>query len=118
MSAVQPSAMARRMVCEQGRRPWPRHLVDKEEAIFLGREFAQHKELSENTAWRTGSHNILIDGPAHARRATARASARSNVVPHEPKYRPLRWGRWDAQLELCVSITDRRNDVIAIEYAG
>src|SRR5213596_2813747 len=45
------SAMARRMVCEWGMSELgPVTFGKKEEAIFLGREFAQHQDYSEATA--------------------------------------------------------------------
>ena len=45
------SAMARRMVCEWGMSELgPATFGKKEEAIFLGREFAQHQDYSEATA--------------------------------------------------------------------
>ncbi|MGZ7032404.1 MAG: ATP-dependent zinc metalloprotease FtsH, partial [Thermoanaerobaculia bacterium] len=45
------SAMARRMVCEWGMSDLgPVTFGKKEEAIFLGREFAQHQDFSEATA--------------------------------------------------------------------
>jgi len=45
------SAMARRMVCEWGMSELgPVTFGKKEEAIFLGREFAQHQDFSEATA--------------------------------------------------------------------
>jgi ATP-dependent metalloprotease FtsH len=45
------SAMARRMVCEWGMSELgPVTFGKKEEAIFLGREFAQHQDFSESTA--------------------------------------------------------------------
>src|SRR5215210_7467390 len=43
--------MARRMVCEWGMSDLgPATFGKKEEAIFLGREFAQHQDYSEATA--------------------------------------------------------------------
>jgi cell division protease FtsH len=44
--------MARKMVCEWGmsKKMGPLAFGKKEEQIFLGREFAQHKDFSENTA--------------------------------------------------------------------
>ncbi|HEY8712596.1 MAG TPA: cell division protein FtsH, partial [Thermoanaerobaculia bacterium] len=45
------TAMARRMVCEWGMSDLgPATFGKKEEAIFLGREFAQHHDYSESTA--------------------------------------------------------------------
>src|SRR5206468_11085176 len=45
------SGMARRMVCEWGMSELgPVTFGKKEEAIFLGREFAQHQDFSEATA--------------------------------------------------------------------
>jgi cell division protease FtsH len=45
------SGMARRMVCEWGMSELgPVTFGKKEEAIFLGREFAQHQDFSESTA--------------------------------------------------------------------
>jgi cell division protease FtsH len=45
------SGMARRMVCEWGMSDLgPVTFGKKEEAIFLGREFAQHQDFSEATA--------------------------------------------------------------------
>ncbi len=45
------TGMARRMVCEWGMSDLgPATFGKKEEAIFLGREFAQHQDYSENTA--------------------------------------------------------------------
>jgi cell division protease FtsH len=45
------SGMARRMVCEWGMSDLgPVTFGKKEEAIFLGREFAQHQDFSESTA--------------------------------------------------------------------
>ncbi len=48
----QATALARRMVCEWGMsdKLGPQTFGKKEEAIFLGREIAQHQEYSENTA--------------------------------------------------------------------
>ncbi len=45
------TGLARRMVCEWGMSTLgPLSYGKKEEAIFLGREFAQHQDFSENTA--------------------------------------------------------------------
>jgi cell division protease FtsH len=53
--------LARRMVCEWGmnEKLGPLYYGRKEEAIFLGREIAQHQEFSEKTA-------ELIDGEVHS----------------------------------------------------
>ena len=55
------TSMARRMVCEWGmnEKLGPLYYGKKEEAIFLGREIAQHQEFSEKTA-------ELIDTEVHA----------------------------------------------------
>ena len=45
------SEIARQMVCEWGMSPLgPLTFGKKEEAIFLGREIAQHRDYSEDTA--------------------------------------------------------------------
>jgi cell division protease FtsH len=64
------SAMARRMVCEWGMSELgPVTFGKKEEAIFLGREFAQHQDFSENTAVEIDREvkRILDKAYAHAK---------------------------------------------------
>jgi cell division protease FtsH len=58
---VQSTEIARKMVCEWGmsEKLGPLAFGQKEEQIFLGREFAQHKDYSEETA-------CLIDGEIRA----------------------------------------------------
>jgi cell division protease FtsH len=60
MDIQSATAMARRMVCEWGMNDklGPLYYGRKEEAIFLGREIAQHQDFSEKTA-------ELIDGEVH-----------------------------------------------------
>jgi len=62
--------MARRMVCEWGMSDLgPVTFGKKEEAIFLGREFAQHQDFSEATAVEIdrGVKRILDKAYAHAK---------------------------------------------------
>jgi cell division protease FtsH len=61
MDIQSATSMARRMVCEWGmnEKLGPLYYGKKEEAIFLGREIAQHQEFSEKTA-------ELIDDEVHA----------------------------------------------------
>ena len=64
------SAMARRMVCEWGMSELgPVTFGKKEEAIFLGREFAQHQDFSEATAVEIDREvkRILDRAYAHAK---------------------------------------------------
>jgi cell division protease FtsH len=64
------SAMARRMVCEWGMSELgPVTFGKKEEAIFLGREFAQHQDFSEATAVEIDREvkRILDKAYAHAK---------------------------------------------------
>jgi cell division protease FtsH len=65
------SDIARHMVCEWGMSELgPLAFGKKEEAIFLGREIAQHRDYSEDTA-------IRIDGEVKKIATTAYASARA-----------------------------------------
>jgi len=61
MDIQSATTMARRMVCEWGmnEKLGPLYYGKKEEAIFLGREIAQHQEFSEKTA-------EIIDDEVHA----------------------------------------------------
>jgi cell division protease FtsH len=64
------SAMARRLVCEWGMSDLgPVTFGKKEEAIFLGREFAQHQDFSEATAVEIDREvkRILDKAYAHAK---------------------------------------------------
>jgi len=58
--------MARKMVCEWGmsKKMGPLSFGKKEEQIFLGREFAQHKDYSEATAMEIDAEvkRIVIEG--------------------------------------------------------
>ena len=58
---LQSTEIARKMVCEWGmsEKLGPLAFGQKEEQIFLGREFAQHRDYSEETA-------RLIDGEIRA----------------------------------------------------
>jgi len=74
------TSMARRMVCEWGmnEKLGPLYYGKKEEAIFLGREIAQHQEFSERTAELidTEVHDVVMTQYQRARRIleTNRAS--------------------------------------------
>ncbi len=83
------SAMARRMVCEWGMSDLgPVTFAKKEEAILLGREFAQHQDFSEATA-------VEIDVAQYSRQqwlfstpATSSACSRSKGAyrPRKPMF--------------------------------
>jgi cell division protease FtsH len=65
--------LARKMVCEWGmsERMGPLTFGKKEEQIFLGREFAQHQDYSEETARAIDAEvkRIIMDGYQHAHKA-------------------------------------------------
>ncbi len=65
------TALARKMVCEWGMSETmgPLSYGKKEEAIFLGREFATHKDYSEDTAQKIDSEvsRIVSEGYAKAK---------------------------------------------------
>jgi cell division protease FtsH len=68
--------IARQMVCEWGMSPLgPLTFGKKEEQIFLGREIAQHRDYSEDTA-------IKIDGEVRAIVSTGYAKARNILETH------------------------------------
>jgi cell division protease FtsH len=68
--------IARQMVCEWGMSPLgPLTFGKKEEQIFLGREIAQHRDYSEDTA-------IKIDGEVRAIVSTGYARARNILETH------------------------------------
>jgi cell division protease FtsH len=69
--------MARRMVCEWGMSDLgPATFGKKEEAIFLGREFAQHQDYSEATA-------IEIDREVRRILEKAYATAKEIILQHK-----------------------------------
>src|SRR5688500_8625324 len=71
------TGMARRMVCEWGMSELgPATFGKKEEAIFLGREVAQHQDYSESTA-------IEIDKEAHRILDRAYKTAQVIISPHK-----------------------------------
>jgi cell division protease FtsH len=64
------SEIARQMVCEWGMSPLgPLTFGKKEEAIFLGREIAQHRDYSEDTAIKIDAEvrSIITNGYGRAR---------------------------------------------------
>ena len=64
------SEIARQMVCEWGMSPLgPLTFGKKEEAIFLGREIAQHRDYSEDTAIKIDAEvrSIVTNGYSRAR---------------------------------------------------
>jgi len=68
--------IARQMVCEWGMSPLgPLTFGKKEEQIFLGREIAQHRDYSEDTA-------IKIDGEVRTIVSTGYARARNILETH------------------------------------
>jgi len=68
--------IARQMVCEWGMSPLgPLTFGKKEEQIFLGREIAQHRDYSEDTA-------IKIDGEVRTIVSTGYAKARNILETH------------------------------------
>jgi cell division protease FtsH len=68
--------IARQMVCEWGMSPLgPLTFGKKEEAIFLGREIAQHRDYSEDTA-------IKIDGEVRSIVSTGYSKARNILETH------------------------------------
>ncbi|HXX71136.1 MAG TPA: ATP-dependent zinc metalloprotease FtsH, partial [Candidatus Acidoferrum sp.] len=68
--------IARQMVCEWGMSPLgPLTFGKKEEQIFLGREIAQHRDYSEDTA-------IKIDGEIRTIVSTGYAKARNILETH------------------------------------
>jgi cell division protease FtsH len=70
--------MARRMVCEWGMSDLgPATFGKKEEAIFLGREFAQHQDYSESTA-------IEIDREVRRILEKAYKTAHEIITAHKP----------------------------------
>ncbi|HEX9460600.1 MAG TPA: ATP-dependent zinc metalloprotease FtsH [Thermoanaerobaculia bacterium] len=72
------SAMARRMVCEWGMSDLgPVTFGKKEEAIFLGREFAQHQDFSEATA-------VEIDREVKRILDNAYNQAKEIITSHKP----------------------------------
>ncbi len=72
------SAMARRMVCEWGMSELgPVTYGKKEEAIFLGREFAQHQDFSEGTA-------VEIDREVKRILDNAYNHAKEIITSHKP----------------------------------
>jgi cell division protease FtsH len=72
------SAMARRMVCEWGMSDLgPVTFGKKEEAIFLGREFAQHQDFSEATA-------VKIDEEVRRILDKAYATAKEIITNNKP----------------------------------
>jgi cell division protease FtsH len=72
------SAMARRMVCEWGMSDLgPVTYGKKEEAIFLGREFAQHQDFSEGTA-------VEIDREVKRILDNAYNQAKEIITSHKP----------------------------------
>ena len=72
------SAMARRMVCEWGMSELgPVTFGKKEEAIFLGREFAQHQDFSEATA-------VEIDREVKRILDNAYNQAKEIITSHKP----------------------------------
>jgi cell division protease FtsH len=69
--------MARRMVCEWGMSDLgPATFGKKEEAIFLGREFAQHQDYSESTA-------VEIDKEVRRILEKAYATAKEIITAHK-----------------------------------
>jgi cell division protease FtsH len=72
MDIQSATSMARRMVCEWGmnEKLGPLYYGKKEEAIFLGREIAQHQEFSEKTAELidTEVHDLVMSQYRRARR--------------------------------------------------
>jgi cell division protease FtsH len=72
----QATEMARKMVCEWGMSEMgPLTFGKKEEAIFLGREIAQHRDYSEDTAIRIDAEVKKIVMNAYSR---ARTTIREN----------------------------------------
>ncbi|MFQ5694564.1 MAG: ATP-dependent zinc metalloprotease FtsH [Terriglobia bacterium] len=72
----QATEMARKMVCEWGMSEMgPLTFGKKEEAIFLGREIAQHRDYSEDTA-------ICIDKEVKKIVTTAYGRAKKAIVGH------------------------------------
>ena len=72
--------MARRMVCEWGMSELgPLSYGGKDEPVFLGRDFAQRADYSEDTAIRIDREVSRIVNDAHAR-ATAVISAHQDVL--------------------------------------
>jgi cell division protease FtsH len=73
------TTMARRMVCEWGmnEKLGPLYYGKKEEAIFLGREIAQHQEFSEKTA-------EIIDDEVHALVMAQYRRARGIIESNRP----------------------------------
>src|SRR4029079_17208041 len=67
--------LARKMVCEWGmsEKMGPLTCGKKEEQIFLGREFAQHQDYSEETARAIDAEvkRIVMEGYARAHKALA-----------------------------------------------
>jgi cell division protease FtsH len=67
--------LARKMVCEWGmsEKMGPLTFGKKEEQIFLGREFAQHQDYSEETARAIDAEvkRIIMEGYEHAHKALA-----------------------------------------------
>src|SRR6185369_12494529 len=67
--------LARKMVCEWGmsEKMGPLTFGKKEEQIFLGREFAQHQDYSEETARAIDGEvkRIIMEGYQHAHKALA-----------------------------------------------
>jgi cell division protease FtsH len=76
--------MARKMVCEWGmsEKLGPLTFGKKEEAIFLGRELAQHQEYSEATAMEIDSEVRRIMGEQYVR-------AKAIVVEHQAALKRL-----------------------------
>ncbi len=71
--------IARQMVCEWGMSPLgPLTFGKKEEQIFLGREIAQHRDYSEDTA-------IKIDGEVRSIVNTGYSKARNILETHRDK---------------------------------
>jgi cell division protease FtsH len=74
----QATEVARKMVCEWGmsEKLGPLTFGKKEEAIFLGREFAQHKDYSEKTAQEIDDELKRLVSHCHQR---ARAILKTNI---------------------------------------
>ena len=73
--------IARQMVCEWGMSHWAADLRQEEEQIFLGREIAQHRDYSEDTAIKIDGEvrSIIDSGYRRARNILETTARRSNA---------------------------------------
>ena len=94
MDIQQATSLARRMICEWGmnEKLGPLYYGKKEEAIFLGREIAQHQDFSEKTAEAidTEVHQLVMTQYNRARKIlTSNQATLEAIAEHLLEYESM-----------------------------